>query len=61
MRKKTIIGKVWTGFVGEYKKSPVYIIKEPYGAEAETVFLADLLRPFWAKKVRITIEEIKVK
>ena len=58
MKKKSLMGLVWTGFSGEYNKPPIYIIKKHYGFKANTVFISDFLKPFVNKKVRITIEEV---
>ncbi len=58
MKKKTLIGKVWSGYINEYKKPPVYIIVTP-GIDDDTVFVSDLFKKFMMKKVRITIEEIR--
>jgi len=55
--KKVLKGKVWGGYIGEYKKPPVYIIVSP-GIEGDTVFVSDLFKKFMRKKVRITIEEL---
>jgi len=54
-RKKIIRGLVWSGFIGEYKKPPIYIIPKPGD---DGIFIDDVLRKFVTKKVRITIEEI---
>jgi len=54
---KVLKGKVWGGYIGEYKKPPVYIIVSP-GIEGDTVFVSDLFKKFMRKKVRITIEEL---
>jgi len=53
---KIIKGKVWSGFIGEYKKSPIYIIPKP---SDDGIFIDDFLRPFIKKNVKITIEELK--
>lgn len=54
-RKKSLTGIVWGGFIGEYKKPPVYIIPKP---GADGIFIDDVLRPFFRKKVHIIIEEV---
>lgn len=54
--KKSLIGKVWAGFIGEYKKPPIYIIITP-GIEGKTVFVDDIFKRFIGKKVSITIKE----
>ncbi len=56
MRKKSLVGKVWSGFIGEYKQPPIYIIPTPL---ADGIFIDDFLRPFLRKKVCITAKEIK--
>ncbi len=54
--KKTIlIGKVWSGYKGEYKRPPVYIIHTP-GIDGDTIFIDDLLRKFMKEDIKITIE-----
>ena len=56
--KKVLSGKVWSGYIGEYKKPPIYVIVSP-GIGGETVFIDDVLRKFMRRKVKITIEEVK--
>jgi hypothetical protein len=56
--KKTIKGIVWSGFIGEYKKPPIYIIQKPYDQTADGIFIDDILRRFLKKKVEITIKKI---
>jgi len=56
--KKILKGMVWAGYIGEYKKPPVYIIVTP-GAEGETIFISDFLRKFVLKKVEITVKVIE--
>ena len=59
--KKIIKGKVWSGFIGEYKKPPIYIICQTRyyrggRTTEETIFIDDIFREFLTKKVKITIE-----
>lgn len=64
-RKKSLVGKVWTGFIGEYKKPPIYIIHQSCFSCCriieEATFIDDFLRPFLKKKVRVTISELEGK
>lgn len=55
-KKKSLVGKVWGGFAGEYKKPPIYIIPKPGG---NGIFIDDVMKKFLKKKVRITIEEVE--
>lgn len=55
--KKVITGKVWSGYIGEDRKPPVFIIVTP-GVEGNTVFVSALFKKFMRKKVRITIQEL---
>lgn len=51
-------GKVWTGFIGECKdRCPCYIIPK---AGEDGVFICDVLRKFFRKKVTITIKEKEI-
>jgi hypothetical protein len=56
--KKIIKRIIWSGFIGEYKKPPIYIIQKPYDQAADGIFINDILRRFLKKKVEITIKEI---
>lgn len=53
-----MVGKVWSGYVGEYKKPPIYLIQKPYWQKDEVDFIDDILRSFLRKEVRITIEQM---
>lgn len=55
MKKTILTGKVWGGYIGEYKHPPIYIIMSP-GMEGDTVFIDDILRKFMRKDIKITIE-----
>lgn len=57
--KKVYKGLVWSGFVGEYKHPPIYIIPPSDEAMEDGIFVSDIFRKFLKKKVRITIEVIK--
>ncbi len=54
-RKKIVTGKVWSGFIGEYKHPPVYIIPAP---NKDGIFVSDILKKFLRKEVRMTLEEL---
>jgi len=56
MKKFIIKGKVWSGFHGEYKKPPIYIIFKP---GSDGIFIDDIFRKYLRKEVYITIKEIK--
>lgn len=59
MKTKILKGRVWSGFAGEYKKPPVYIItKLGINSNGEEVFIDDVLKKFIMKDVKITIEEV---
>ncbi len=55
-KEMRVTGVVWMGYIGEYKKPPIYIIPEP---EADGIFIDDILRKFLRKKVHITIKVVK--
>lgn len=57
-RKKVLTGKVWSGYIGEYKHPPVYIITDVEVDGEDAVFVSGLFREFMRKEVKITIEEI---
>lgn len=57
MSNKIIKGRVWSGFVGEYKKPPIYIITK-LDIDGSEVFIDDVLRKFVGKDIEITIREI---
>ena len=54
-KRKSLEGKVWSGFIGECKdKCPCYLLRP----KMEAIFICDILRKFARKKVRITIQEL---
>ena len=55
MSKTIFKGKIYSGYIGEYKHPPIYIILTP-GIEGDTVFVDDILRKFMREDVKITIE-----
>ena len=57
MKETVIKGRVWSGFVGEYKKPPIHIILSP-GITAKMVFIDDILKKFITKDVEITVKVI---
>ncbi len=64
MKKKVYKGLVWSGYVGEYKHPPVYIIPFPKGIPKtlddvkDGIFVSDIFRKFIKKKVCVTIRVI---
>ncbi len=53
---KTILtGKVWSGYKGEYKRPPVYII-HTLGINGDTIFIDDLLREFMTEDIELIIK-----
>ena len=56
-RRKSLVGIVWSGFIGEYKGPPIYIISD-IGENGREFFIDKVLTKFLKKKVRITIEEL---
>ena len=64
---KVITGQVWTGYIGECKKderSPLFVIQNPDDFEEDeenAVFICDILKKYFGKKVSITIEVLNEK
>lgn len=56
MKEEKLSGVVWSGFIGEEDKPPVYIIPAP---DEEAIFINDFLRPYVMKHVTITVEITK--
>ena len=60
LQKETVEGILWGGFKGEHNlEHPYYVLPPKQDALTEdAVFVADILRKFARKRVRITVEEI---
>jgi len=59
--KVTVEGVLWGGFEGEHNlKYPYYILPPKEDAlEEDAIFVADIIKKFMRKKIRLTVEEIR--
>ncbi len=58
--KETAEGVLWGGFKGEHDlKHPYYILRdEKHTFELDELFVADILKKFVRKRIRLTVEEL---
>lgn len=59
--KEVAEGVLWGGFKGEHNLAhPYYILQdEEYTFEKDELFVADILKKFVRKRIRLTVEEIR--
>lgn len=56
LKKESLTGLVWSGYIGEYEHPPIYIIPKSRKRFPDGIFISDFLKKFLKKNVEITVK-----